>query len=84
MIAALDALLSGQLIWDLDEGPRLQLHEVRDVLGDVVLVLGEPVAGRDVGKVGGGAESVGPPGRLVVEKSDRRSRIRRVQRVGDR
>ena len=53
------------------------------MLGDVVLVLGEAVAGRDVGKLARGAEAVGPAGRLVIQKCHRRCRVRRMKRVLD-
>ena len=71
LVAALDALLAGQLIRNLDERFGLELHEVWHVLGHVVLVLGEPVAGGDVWELLGCAEPGRSAGRLVVEKRDR-------------
>ena len=67
-VAGLDALLARELVGDLDERLGLQLDEPLDVLGDVVLVLGEPVARGDVGELVDGPEPVRPARRLVVEE----------------
>src|SRR5438034_6800943 len=64
-VAVLDALIVGELLRHLDEGLRLQAHEEWHVLRDVMLVLGESVARRDVRVVSDLAEAVRPACRLV-------------------
>src|SRR6266404_8416084 len=75
LVAALDALLVCELLRDLDEGLRLQLNEVRYVLGDVVLVLGQAVARGDVRELLRPSEAIRPARRFVVEERDRRGGV---------
>src|SRR6266508_1589710 len=84
LVTGLDPLLPGELGGHLDEGLRLELDKLLDVLGDVVLVLGEPVGRRDVRELRRGTEPVGPTSCLVVEESHGRRRHRGMQRVLDR
>ena len=57
-------------------GLGLELDEPVDVLGDVVLVLGQPVARcATYGNSSTRAEPVRAPGHLVVEERDRRRRL---------
>ena len=51
------------------------------MLSDVVLVLGQAVAGRYVRELLRAAEAVRPARRLVVEERDRRGGVGRMQRV---
>ena len=51
------------------------------MLGDVVLVLGQAVARRDVRELLRAAEAVRPARHLVVQERDRRGRVVRMERV---
>src|SRR4029079_12717795 len=70
-VAALDGLLVGQLLRYFDESLGLQSDQQRHVLSDVVLMLGEAVARRDVWEVRDLAEPVRAARSLVVEERHR-------------
>src|SRR6266508_821258 len=71
LVAGLDPLLPGELGRHFDEGLRLELHQLLDLLGDVVLVLGEPVGGGHVRELRRAAEPLRSAGGLVVKEGHR-------------
>ena len=84
LVAVLDALLLRHFLGDFDERTRLQPDQGRHVLRHVVLVLGQPIARRDIRVILGGTEAVLTAALLVVQEHDRRFRLLRMERILDR
>src|ERR1700693_1980247 len=82
-VTGLDALLLSQTRRDLYKRFGLQLNEERDLLRDVVFVLGQPIRRRDDRKLVRLPETVLALRGLIVQERDRRGGDGRVQRVGD-